>query len=239
MAVASLVRKSFADADAYRKKEPKPTRNPKLEALVPALDGTIPVYFAAHRQDDIATALRIAAEFKLKPVIALGTEAYRMADELKKAGVTVVVHPTMQRAASTMETLHGFTGNAAVLADRGVPFTIGTAFEGYVPKVRVLRHEAIVAAACGLGTDRALKAVTLDAAKLLGLDKDYGSIEKGKVADLVLYDGDPFEHTTHVTRTIMNGRIVYDRNEYVKLPFERRVLSLTGGPEPGCCMGAW
>ena len=56
------------------------------------------MYFAAHRKDDIQTALRIAAEFKLKPVIAMGTEAYRMADELKKAGVPVVVHPTMQRA---------------------------------------------------------------------------------------------------------------------------------------------
>ena len=81
-----------------------------------AVQGKIPVYFAAHRKDDIQTALRIAAEFKLKPVIALGTEAYRMADELKKAGVSVVVHPTMQRAGSSMETLHSFVGNAAAPA---------------------------------------------------------------------------------------------------------------------------
>lgn len=239
MAVAGLVRKAFTDADAYRKKQPPGPKNPKHEALIPALEGKMPVYFAAHRQDDISTALRIATEFKLKPVIALGTEAYRVADELKKAGVTVVVHPTMQRAASTMETLHGFTGNAAVLADKEVSFTIGTAFEGYVPKVRVLRHEAIVAAANGLGTDRALKAVTIDAAKLLGIDKEYGSIEKGKIADLVLYDGDPFEHTTHVTRTMMGGRVVYNRDDYVKLPLDRRILALIGSPEVGCCMGAW
>ena len=239
MGVAGLVRKAFADAEAYRKKQPPGPKNPKHEALLPALDGKMPVYFAAHRQDDISTALRIASEFKLKPVIALGTEAYRMSDELKKAGVPIVVHPTMQRAAASMETIHGFTGNAAVLADKGVSFTIGTAFEGYVPKVRVLRHEAIVAAASGLGTERALKAVTLDAAKLLGIDKDYGSIENGKVADLVLYDGDPFEHTTHIIRTVMDGRVVYNRDDYVKLPFERRVLTMIGGPEPGCCMGAW
>jgi imidazolonepropionase-like amidohydrolase len=240
MGVAGLVRKTFAEADAYRSKQPAPPRNPKLEALVPALEGKMPVYFAAHRQDDIATALRIAAEFKLKPVIALGTEAYRMTPELKKAGVSVVVHPTMQRAASSMETLHGFVGNAAVLADSGVPVTIGTAFEGYVPKVRVLRHEAIVAAANGLGTTRALRAVTIDAAKLLGIDQQYGSIEKGKVADLVLYDGDPFEHTTHVARTIMNGQVVYDREDYLKLPFDRRILPLTGGGAgAGCCLGMW
>jgi imidazolonepropionase-like amidohydrolase len=239
MAVAGLVRKAFADAEAYRKKEPPGPKNPKLDALVPALEGKMPVYFAAHRQDDISTALRIASEFKLKPVIALGTEAYRLSDELKKADIPVVVHPTMQRAASSMETMHGFTGNAAFLADKGVPIAIGTAFEGYVPKVRVLRHEAIVAAACGLGTDRALKAVTIDSAKLLGIDKEYGSIEKGKVADLVLYDGDPFEHTTHIVRTVMNGKVVYNRDDYLKLPLDRRILALTGGPEVGCCMGAW
>jgi imidazolonepropionase-like amidohydrolase len=245
MGTAALIRKAFADAEAYRAKKGNPGGNtpgsPKLEALVPALEGKIPVYFAAHRKDDIQTALRIATEFKLKPVIALGTEAYRMADELKKAGVTVVVHPTMQRAGSSMETLHSFVGNAAALEAAGVPFTICTGFEGYVPKVRVLRHEAAMAAGPGsLDHELALRAVTINAAKLLGIDKDYGSIEKGKVADLVLYDGDPFESTTHVTRTIMAGRDVYNRDDYLKLPFERRILPLVaGGPGTGCCMTGW
>jgi imidazolonepropionase-like amidohydrolase len=90
----------------------------------------------------------------------------------------------------------------------------------------------------GLGFDRALSAVTLDAAKVLGIDDRFGSIEAGKVADLVLYDGDPFEHATHVTRTIADGRVVYDRGEYLKLPFARRALPLTGGGV-GCCLGSW
>jgi len=245
MGVAALVRKAFAEAEAYRAKRKEPggqtPSSPKLEALVPALDGKVPVYFAAHRKDDIQTALRIAAEFKLKPVIALATEAYRMTDELKKAGVPVVVHPTMQRAGGSLETLHSFVGNAATLDAAGVPFSIGTAFEGYVPKVRVLRHEAAMAAGPGgLGRQRALRAVTLDAAKLLGIDTDYGSIEAGKVADLVLYDGDPFEHATHVTHTLMAGRVVYSREEYLKLPFQRRILPLlAGGPGSGCCLSAW
>lgn len=239
MGTAGIVRKAFAEADVYRKK-PAGAKNAKLEALIPALEGKVPVYFAAHRADDIATALRIAAEFKLKPVIALGTEGYRMIGPLKAAGVPVVVHPTMQRAAGSMETLHGFIGNAAVLADAGVPVCISSAFEGYVPKVRVLRHEAAMAAANGLGHDRALRTVTIDAAKLLGVADKYGSIEKGKAADLVLYDGDPFEHTTHVTRTVMGGRVVYDRGDYLKLPFERRILPLLGGGGgAGCCMGLW
>jgi imidazolonepropionase-like amidohydrolase len=240
MGTAALVRKAFAEADAYRKKKDAP-RNAKHDSLAAALDGKVPVYFAAHRKDDIQTALRIAAEFKLKPVIALGTEAYRMAGELKAAGVAVVVHPTMQRAGGSMETLHTFTGNAAALRAAGVPFTIGTSFEGYVPKVRVLRHEvAMAVGAGGLDPELALKAVTLDAAKLLGIDKDHGSIERGKVADLVLYDGDPFEHATHVTQTIMAGRVVYNRDDYLKLPFERRILPLlAGGPGAGCCLSGW
>ncbi|MBA4191011.1 MAG: amidohydrolase [Planctomycetaceae bacterium] len=240
MGTAALIRKAFADADAYRAKKNPPV-SPKSAALVPALEGKIPVYFAAHRKDDIQTALRIAAEFKLKPVIALGTEAYRMADELQKAGVTVVVHPTMQRAGGSVETTHSFTGNAAELHSRKVPFTIGTGFEGYVPKVRVLRHEmAMAVGAGGLDPELALKAVTIDAAKLLGIDKDYGSIEKGKVADLVLYDGDPFEHATHITQTLMGGRVLYNRDDYLKLPFDRRILPLlAGGPGSGCCLSGW
>jgi len=249
MGVAALVRKAFADADSYRA---NPARkggggdakalpvNAKHEALLPALEGKVPVYFSAHRRDDIQTALRIAAEFKLKPVIAMGTEGYRMAEELKKAGVPVVVHPTMQRAGGSMETLHSYTSNAAALDTAGVPITICTGFEGYVPKTRVLRYEAAMAAAAGLDRDRALRAITLDAAKLLGIEKDHGSNEPGKVADLVLYDGDPFEHATHVTHTIMRGRVVYSRDDYLKLPFERRILPLLGAGGSGgvgCCLG--
>ena len=200
------------------------------------------MFFAAHRTDDIATALRIAEEFKLKPVIALGTEAYRMAAELKKAGVPVVVHPTMQRAGASMETLHAFVGNAAALDAAGVPVTICTGFEGYVPKIACAaprggdggrRGRARPRRGhCGRSrsTRRSCSAST----------KEYGRIEEGKVADLVLYDGDPFEHATHVTHTIMAGKVVYDRADYLKLPFERRILPLVaGGPGSGCCLAGW
>jgi imidazolonepropionase-like amidohydrolase len=90
----------------------------------------------------------------------------------------------------------------------------------------------------GLGPERAMRAITLDAAKLLGIDDKYGAIEVGKVADLVLYDGDPFEHASHVTHTIMDGRIVYDRAEALKVPFARRALSFVESGV-GCCLGEW
>jgi imidazolonepropionase-like amidohydrolase len=88
----------------------------------------------------------------------------------------------------------------------------------------------------GLGFERALSAVTLDAARILGIDDRFGSIEPGQVADLILYDGDVFEHATHVTHTIMDGRVIYDRAEYLKLPLARRALPLLGGGDVGCCM---
>jgi imidazolonepropionase-like amidohydrolase len=245
MGTASLIRTAFAQARANARKraaakdeDKRPPSNLKLEALELALARKIPVIFSAHRADDIATALRLAREFKLRAVLSLATEAYLIPEAVAAAGVPVVVHPTMQRI-STLETFNGHLCNAAILAGRKVPVTIGTAFEGYVPKTRVLRHEAAMAMVNGLGFDRALHAITLGAAKLLGIDDRYGSIDKGKVADLVLYDGDPFEHATHVTHTIMDGRVVYDRSDYLKLPYARRALPLAGGGGVGCCMGVW
>ena len=234
MATAALVRGAFAKA---RGKDAKDARN---EALRLALDRKVPVLFAAHRTDDILTGLRLAKEFNLDARLELATEGYLIAEELAKAKVPIAVHPPMQRAGGSLETYHSQLANAAVLAGKGVPLAIGTSFEGYVPKTRVLRHEAAVAAVNGLGHDRALDAITLGAAKILGIDHARGSISKGKIADLVLYDGDPFEHTTHVTATLIEGRIVFDRDEYLALPLARRALPLSGiGSGVGCCLGSW
>jgi imidazolonepropionase-like amidohydrolase len=246
MGTAALVRSAFAQAQGHQRKkaaakgdDKAPAANAKLEALGLALGRQVPVIFAAHRADDLDTALRLAKEFNLRARLDLATEGYLMADRLAAAGVPVVVHPTMQRAGS-IETYNSQLCNAAVLADHKVPLALGTGFEGYVPKTRVLRHEAAMAMANGLGYERALRAVTLDAAKILGLEDRLGSLEPGKAADLVLYDGDPFEHATHVTHTLIGGRVVYDRAEYLKLPFARRALPLTGGASGvGCCLGVW
>jgi len=245
MGTASLVRTALVQAqnNAHKRataKDPDklPPRNLKLEALELALDRKVPVLFSAHRADDLVTALRLAKEFNLRAVLDLATEGYLVRDEVAAAKVPVVVHPTMQRVGASMETYNSHLCTAALLAERKIPLAIGTGFEGYVPKTRVLRHEAAVALVNGLGFEPALRAITLDAARLLGIDDRFGSLEVGKVADLVLYDGDPFENMTHVTHTLLGGRVVYDRGEYLKLPFERRALPLVGGGV-GCCMGAW
>ena len=244
MGTASLVRQALTQSENYARKRREskedaktPPRNLKLEALEPVLARQIPMVFSAHRADDIGTALRLAQEFKLKAIVDLATEGYLIADEIAAANVPVIVHPAMQRV-GTMETYNSHLGNARALADRKIPLAMGTAFEGYVPKTRVLRHEASVAMVNGLGFDRTLRAITLDAAKILGIDDKFGSLERGKIADLVLFDGDPFENATHVLYTVLGGRLVFDRAEYLKIPFTRRSFPLVGG-EIGCCMGAW
>lgn len=227
MGTAALLRAALTKA--------RTGKDAKSEALALALSKKVPVLFAAHRQDDLRTALRVAKEFGLDARLELATEAYLMADDLAKAGVPVVLHPSMQRIAGSLETQHGQLTSGAVLAKAKVPFAIATGFEGYVPRTRVLRHEAAIAAVNGLGHARALRAITLDAARLLGIDRTHGSLEKGKVADLVLYDGDCFEHATHVTNTIIGGRVVWDRAEYLALPFARRAIPLVGSGI-GCCL---
>jgi len=201
MGTAALVRGAFAQAQSDARKraatkdeDKRPPRSLKLEALELALEGKLPVVFSAHRADDLDTALRLAKEFNLHAELDLASEAYLMADRIGAAGVPVVVHPTMQRPAE-METFNSHLCNAAVLAEHKVPLAIGTGYEDYVPKTRVPRHEAGMAMVNGLGFDRALAAITLGAAKLLGIDDRFGSIEPGKVADLVLYDGDPYPPT--------------------------------------------
>ena len=103
---------------------------------------------------------------------------------------------------------NGSFETAARLADAGIPFAIQTGFEGYVPKTRVLLWEAAIAAANGLGRGRALEAVTLGAARILGVDDRVGSIEVGKDADLALFDGDPFEYTTHVCGVVIESEVL-------------------------------
>jgi imidazolonepropionase-like amidohydrolase len=97
---------------------------------------------------------------------------------------------------------------AAKLKKAGIPFAFQSGFESYVPKTRVVLYEAGVAAANGLTFDEALAAATLDAARLLGISDRVGSLEPGKDGDVVLYDGDPFEYTSHVVGVVIQGEVV-------------------------------
>jgi imidazolonepropionase-like amidohydrolase len=164
----------------------------------------------ANRSVDIRNALRLAEEFQLQIMLDSVAEGYLLTDALVAAEVPVLVHPTMSRATGDQENLT--FRNAALLADAGVPVALQSGYEAYVPKVRVVLFEAGVAASHGFGFERALASITIDAAKMLGIDDRVGSLAVGKDADLALYDGDPFEYTTHCVGVVIDGVVVSQQN---------------------------
>lgn len=198
----AMLRAELIKAGNY-KGEP---RDLKQEMWKKVLTGEIRLLVTAHRAQDIISALRLAKEFNLKIVLDGASEAQMVLSEIKTSGFPVIIHPTMARAGGETESLSLET--AAKLKAAGITVALQSGYEGYVPKTRIVLFEAALAAANGLSRRDALAAITIDAAKILGLDSRIGSLEKGKDADLAMYDGDPFEYVTHCTGTIINGQIV-------------------------------
>ncbi|HCH65328.1 MAG: amidohydrolase [Deltaproteobacteria bacterium] len=215
MGSAATIRQALMDARDYsaRRALPAADRPPVdlgLEALVELLDGKRRALMHAHRADDIDTALRLADEFGIDIALAGGAEAWLMADTLAAADVPVLVGPVMARSWRDGEQRNSSFACAARLADAGVTVGFMSGYEGYVPKVRVVLWEAAVAGAHGLGAERTLAALTIDAARILGIDDRTGSIEVGKRADIAVYDGDPFEYTSHACTVVVGGSVVSD-----------------------------
>lgn len=183
-----------------------PSRDLRMESLVSVLRGELPLLVTANRAQDIATALRLADEFKIRIWLDGAAEAYLMVDQIKAAGIPVFIHPSMVRAVGEYENLSFET--AARLVTAGIPVVMQSGFEGYVPKTRVVLFEAALTAANGLTFEQALATVTIDAAKVLGISDRVGTLEPGKDADLALYDGDPFEYTSHCVGVVINGEVV-------------------------------
>jgi imidazolonepropionase-like amidohydrolase len=205
----AMLRAELIKAQEYARKRQnpdeskRPTRDLKLETFVRALEGEQRLLITAHRQQDILAALRLAKEFNLNIVLDGCADAHLVLDEIKASGFPVILHPTMARANEDTENLAMDT--AAKLKAAGVPFALQSGYESYVPKTRVVLFEAAIAAGKGLGFDGALRAVSVDAAKILGIADRTGTIAVGMDADLVLFDGDPFEYATHSTHTVVGG----------------------------------
>ncbi len=210
----AMLREQFLKANEYMEKLNLPKngksakRDLKLEILVKALKGEIPIMVTADHSVDIANALRLAQEFKLKLILDSGAESYFFTEQLKMASVSVFIHPTMTRNYGGLKNASMET--AAILTKADIPIAIQSGYEGYVPKSRVVLFEAAIAAANGLSFDEALAAITIEPAKILGIDHRVGSIEEGKDGDLVLFNGDPFEYLTRVTGVFINGKMVSD-----------------------------
>ncbi len=201
----ALLRAELIKATEASKKTDAP-KDLRSMAMMSLIRREIPLLITVNKAQDIMTAIRIAKEFNLRVVLDGVADAQLVMDEIKASGFPVIVHPTMARPTGDAAGLS--MEDAAKLKAAGIPVALQSGYEGYVPKTRVVLYEAGMAAANGMSKDDALALITIDAAKILGLDARIGSLKAGKDADLALYDGDPFEWTTHCTTTIINGKVV-------------------------------
>ena len=208
----AMLRAELIKAQEYSRKlntaaeDKKPARDLRLEAFSRVLKRELPLMVTVQRANDIMSALRVAQEFNIRLILDGAAEAYLVTEQIKESGVPVIVHPTMARAGGETENLSMET--ASKLKKAGIPIALQTGFESYVPKTRVVLYEAAIAAANGLSFDEALASVTIDAARLLGVDNRVGSLAPGKDGDLALFDGDPFEYTSHCVGVVIQGEVV-------------------------------
>jgi imidazolonepropionase-like amidohydrolase len=194
--------------EAYEKDRslPRPERDVVLAALVPAVRGQMPVLFRAERAAEIRAALDFAKEMKLQPIILGGRDAWQVTDLLKQSQVPVVLTGVMSLPAREDDPYDANYSAPAKLAQAGVVFAIASGDEG--AEARNLPYVAGMAAAFGLPRDKALEAVTLAPARILGVSDRFGSIEAGKVANLVVTDGDLLEARTKTRHLFIDGRPV-------------------------------
>lgn len=196
----------YARKRASAEEDKKPARNLRHEALARVLSKELPLLITANRVQDIATVLRVAKEFDIRVWLDSAAESYLLIDEIKAAGIPVFIHPSMARASRDLENMSFET--AAKLVHAGIPVAMQSGFESYVPKTRVVLFEAALAAANGLTFEEALATITTVPAAILGIADRVGSLEVGKDGDVALYDGDPFEYTSHCIGTIIEGNVV-------------------------------
>jgi imidazolonepropionase-like amidohydrolase len=221
LGTAAVIRGAFVAAANYLAKldaeaaKPEADRKPvdrdlKLEALGRVLRREIPWRQHCHRADDIATALRIAEEFGYDLVIDHGTEAHLVADLLAARNIPVIIGPLFT-SRSKVELLNRSLANPGRLAKAGVTIAITT--DHPVVPIHFLVHQATLAVKEGLDRDTALAALTINPARIAGVDGRLGSIEPGKDADLVLWSGDPLDVFSRAQRALIGGREIYSWND--------------------------
>lgn len=207
--ILAALRKLFVDALEYEKRKNDFNRNQiqplaapaaELEALLPVLKGELPMVAIANRQSDIASALRIASEFKLRMILAGSVEAWKVADDLAKARVPVIVNPINN--IPTFDGLGARFDNPGLLAKAGVTVIV---IEGETGGARNLRWAAGHAVRFGMTWDQALAAITLEPARAFRVDDRYGSLEVGKVANVVLWTGDPLDFNSKAEKVYIRG----------------------------------
>lgn len=176
--------------------------NPQMDALLPIVKGEQPLFIEVNSKSDIESALEWVADKKMKAVFMGVAEGWRVADKIAKAKIPVIVGPILSVPRRDNDRFDAAYTNPSKMAKAGVKVAIRT---DNAENTRNLPFNAGFAAAYGMGTEEALKAVTINPAEIFGVSNKYGSIEKGKVANIIVSTGDPFETKTVIEKLFIRG----------------------------------
>lgn len=215
MAIAALLREELTKAVAYRKRREKNQDEEidfRYECWLPVLRGEIPLKAHVHRADDILTAVRIAKEFHLRMTLDHCSEGHLIAEELKEAGFPAIVGPDMA-SRNKIEVQNMACKTAGLLAQHGILIAITT--DHPVSRIQFLPTCAGLAVKAGLSPEEGLRAVTINAAKICGVDNRVGSLAPGKDADIAIFSENPMEVFTKTLYTLVDGEIVYSSRSEV------------------------
>lgn len=210
MGEIALLRQTFIDAQQYLERKAAAAGRPgalppadlKLEALAPVIRGEVPLIVSADKREDILAAVRLADEFRLKLIINHGAEAYRAAAELAARGIPVILGPASQ-AGLRLETMQARSDAALLLYRAGVRFAFQSGARGNPAE---LLAQARAAVAAGLPEEEAVRALTVQAARIFGVADRLGALEPGKAGDVLVFDGEPLRSLAHLEMVIVGGR---------------------------------
>lgn len=215
MAIAAMLRETLKEAEQYLDailmheeddENEKPDYDIKMESLLPVLRREVPFKVHAHRADDMFTAIRIAKEFNLRLTLDHCTEGHLIVEDLLEEGYPVVVGPSLSER-SKIELRNLTFDTAGILSNAGMNVSLTT--DHPVISLHYLPICAGIAVKHGMMYEKAIEAITINAAKLLGIEDRVGSLEIGKDADIVIWDNNPLEIQSNVLYTIIDGKIVY------------------------------
>lgn len=189
----------------------------QLEAMIPVLDGKVPMLIRAEKEKTIKEAIAFADTQKIHMILEQGTEAWKVAAELKAHNIPVVLPPTLRLPDQEDDPYDKPFSIPGELSKAGVKIAFATFGPGAEDNPRNLPYEAAAAVGFGLPYEEALKAVTLYPAQIWGVGDEIGSIEKGKWADLIVTDGDPLETRTQIKQMYIKGAVVDLDNKHHRL----------------------
>ena len=209
---AKAKQKDTSESKTPLKRPDEPSKSPTHEILFQILRKEIPLQIEVHSVDDIRHALRLAEEFEFSVILDQCTEGYRMAKEIARHKVPVIVGPASVSRIElpALAYQNHDPVNAARLAQAGIQLALGTCAPTGLDS-KFLASAAAMAVAQGLDRDAALRAITLTPAQILGVADRIGSLDVGKDADLVICSGDPLDSFTQIEQVLIQGKVVYER----------------------------